>query len=410
MGRFTSWLARNLYGDEPTIDPEPAHAGRNVAIINPSTLSAFGATSGASILPHVPEQGLAVPAVYAAVRMITSDVSRVPWASYLVSTNQRIVEQPAILRRPDPFYPVPTTRRQLAASLLLRGNAFAWLTAPDRAGRPTVAVPINNDEVHVTWNDQRTRPRYTWRGTELVLNRDLMHLKYIDLGPGHLLGLGPIQAARVAVQGAIYAEQFAEGFYAEGGVPPGVLTVPGELTKPEADIISEQWNAARQDSRKSAVLPRGTTWAPTQIDASDMQFVESRMHSVGDVARLFGIPGAKLNAVMGGSNLTYTSLESLQSQYLLDAVSVPYEILEVGFGELLPVTQEVRGDYEALMRPDSRTRFSVYALALQNGIYTINEVRAREGLPPVAGGDEIRRPEEAPEVRERNPSNVGEAG
>jgi hypothetical protein len=39
------------------------------------------------------------------------------------------------------------------------------------------------------------------------------------------------------------------------------------------------------------------------------------------------------------------------------------------------------------LRGDSKSRADFYASGLQNGWRTINEVRALENLPPVAGGD-----------------------
>jgi HK97 family phage portal protein len=42
---------------------------------------------------------------------------------------------------------------------------------------------------------------------------------------------------------------------------------------------------------------------------------------------------------------------------------------------------------EGLLRGDSKTRADFYASGLQNGWRTINEVREKENLPPVEGGD-----------------------
>jgi HK97 family phage portal protein len=280
--------------------------------------------------------------------------------------------------------------------MLMRGNAFAWLTAPGRDGRPTVAIPIPMDEVHVSWNERRTRPVYRWRGQVLELGRDIAHFKYLDLGPEYLLGLGPIQAGATSIAGALGAERFAEAFYNSSGVPDGVLTAPGALTKAEADLIRDQWTSARAGERLTAVLPQGVTWEAITLNNADAQYIESRQFSVSDVARLFGIPGGKLGAVQSGSSLTYTNLESLQSQYATEAVKPVSEELESVFGEMLPATQEVRFDFLALIRADTATRYGVYETGLRAKILTVNEVRELEGRPPLPGGDEIQAPEPAP--------------
>jgi phage portal protein BeeE len=42
---------------------------------------------------------------------------------------------------------------------------------------------------------------------------------------------------------------------------------------------------------------------------------------------------------------------------------------------------------EGLLRADSKSRAEFYNAGLQNGWFTINEVRGLENMPPVEGGD-----------------------
>jgi len=51
-----------------------------------------------------------------------------------------------------------------------------------------------------------------------------------------------------------------------------------------------------------------------------------------------------------------------------------------------------RISFDDLLRGDMSTRFSAYAVAVTNGILTPNEIREREGLPAVDGGESIRLP------------------
>ncbi len=51
-----------------------------------------------------------------------------------------------------------------------------------------------------------------------------------------------------------------------------------------------------------------------------------------------------------------------------------------------------RINFDSLLRADMSTRYAAYAVAVTNGILTPNEIRAREGLPAVEGGDGIRLP------------------
>jgi len=63
--------------------------------------------------------------------------------------------------------------------------------------------------------------------------------------------------------------------------------------------------------------------------------------------------------------------------------------------QLLTPADRARGvtiefNLDGLLRGDSASRSASYASGIQNGYYTINEVRAWENLPPVEGGDEAR--------------------
>ncbi len=56
----------------------------------------------------------------------------------------------------------------------------------------------------------------------------------------------------------------------------------------------------------------------------------------------------------------------------------------------------------ALLRGDAKTRADYYTSALGGtqapGYMTPNEVRARENLPPIAGGDQLYAPEVTPDA------------
>ena len=46
-------------------------------------------------------------------------------------------------------------------------------------------------------------------------------------------------------------------------------------------------------------------------------------------------------------------------------------------------------DFDALLRTDFKTRLESYRIGVQGSIFTPNECRKEEGLPPVQGGDQL---------------------
>jgi phage portal protein BeeE len=59
--------------------------------------------------------------------------------------------------------------------------------------------------------------------------------------------------------------------------------------------------------------------------------------------------------------------------------------------DLFPVADmRVRFEPDGLLRADIKTRYEAYRLARQGGWITGNEIRCKEGLPEITGGDELQ--------------------
>lgn len=354
---------------------------------DPSTLSPRQSGIG-SIVAGKPQTSLAVPAVYGAVRMISNAVSMMPWQARDIRSDRPVDRQPAIVRRPDPGNPVSITKQSIISALLLHGESFVFLTGHTRDGHPTIGIPIDNSSVTIRWNPNRTRPIYEINGSEVTLWRDLLHIKFLG-SSGDLHGLGPIQMARVSMAGAVAAESMATEQWTSGGPPiDGVVTVPGKLTKDEADLHRSQWGALGT-TRGPAFLSGGMAFQGTRLSNMDLQFLESRNYSVLDVCRLFGIPPKFLMAELGGSSLSYANNQESYVDLIRNAYQPVADLLEVSFGEAIPSTQYVDTDFSTLLRADIRTRFDTYSIAAAQGILTINEIRKIERLDPLTGGDAV---------------------
>lgn len=61
--------------------------------------------------------------------------------------------------------------------------------------------------------------------------------------------------------------------------------------------------------------------------------------------------------------------------------------IEQVLSTLLPRGQYAQFNIDGLLRGDNAARWEAYQMAIQNSVVSINEVRAKEDLPPIAGGD-----------------------
>lgn len=374
------------------LDHEPAegHDIRTVAHVNPANLTTnYLPGTSPSLIAGVPTTALAQPTVFSSVRMIASAVQSMPWASFMLATRNKATDQPAVIRQPDPFNPREVTMKQLATTILIKGEAFVWLTAHGRDGRPTVAIPIPNDEVVISLDTNGMRPLYKWRGQTMTLGVDIDHMKYVDTGGLH--GIGPVQALAGQISGSLAAEQLVSSQYTDGAWVDGVLQAPNKLTEKEANRLRSQWDTAHAGKRGTAVLEGGIEYKPVMMTNTEAQLTESRGFYSTELARAFGIPAPLLGLPMGeGSSLTYQNIEGVKSQFAQFAVQPVSDVIEASFTKLVPNTQTVLFQFAALLRADIATRYTVYDKALAAGILTPNEVRELEGLPALPGGDQLR--------------------
>ncbi len=329
-----------------------------------------------------------IPAVYRAVQMTVDLVASLPLRAlrHDIEVTLPHSETPSVLIKPDPSITYHQFVAQLMSSLVMRGNAYLLISALDRYDHALAYRVLDPDDVTVWEDTESGDPRYRVGNVELVRGRDIVHIP-LNAWPGSVVGVGPLTAARLSMQGAWALEEYARKFFTDAAVPSGLLMVPSELSSSEAASLKAQWIASHSGKREPAVLSGGIEFKPLTLSPEDSQFVETREFAVADIARLFGIPGALLGTSTGDS-LTYSTTESLLNWWIATTIRPTYlERIEQAFSELLPRTLDCRFDTRYLLRADTQTRFDAYATAIAAGVMTVNEARAFETLPPLPGGD-----------------------
>jgi len=117
------------------------------------------------------------------------------------------------------------------------------------------------------------------------------------------------------------------------------------------------------------------------------QLLENRQHQEREMAKLFGIPLSLLN----GTETAH--VESLYILYIEGAIRPIATQFEQSINGLLPRHQRGRLYYEfsynSLMKTSLTTRINSYARQLTNAVLSPNEIRRKENLPEVEGGDTL---------------------
>lgn len=268
-------------------------------------------------------------------------------------------------------------------SMAATGNAY-WRIF--RAGNgptdPVVSVePLSPHEVTKTKNTDTGAVAYSWRGLTLQAH-EVKHLTLMML-PGAVYGLGPIQAARVDLAGALDLRDYAGNWFNGSGQPEGILTSEQALTQTDSAAIRQQWDEAGATGKRGIrVLGKGAHYTPIFLKPADAQFLESQNFSITQLARLFGIPASLALAAVEGGAQTYQNVSQDWLAFYRFTLMAYLRKIEEAFSELLPNGSVARFNVESLLRLDTRARYEGYEIAIRSKWLAPSEVRAIEDLEP----------------------------
>lgn len=327
---------------------------------------------------------LGLDAVFRAVQVIATGVDQLTLDAYRQGSVLSDKQTASWLRTPNVDESLSAFLGQTVASLALSGNAF-WRVYRSASSADIVNLRVlPSAQVQVSIDPDTDARTYHYRGRDLG-PRSIRHLAYLRI-PGEARGLGPVQAAQQRLRGAVDLNQFASEWFDTSGVPGGVLSTDQHLTAEQATQWREQWTE-NQVAGGTAVLGAGLNYSTVHISPKDAQFLESQQFTTTALARLFGVPARLMLAAVEGGSLTYANLSQEDLSFVRWTLSLYTREIEEAFTALLPRGQVARFNLDALLRPDTLTRYQAHALALSNGFLTRDEVRAMEGLPPLPDGD-----------------------
>lgn len=402
MGLLSTSIARALGGrvsrtNDTTID------ALNWADWGWSTPTAAGVMVNQS-------SAMQVSAVFACVSILAYDLAKLGASIFLGERSEgaRIKAKNHFLYplfvRPAPWLTWFEFCGMMQTAVLLRGNGYAVILR-DQRGVPNMLVPINPDRVAL-WEapDGELFYMVTRSGLHemailremplLIHSDDIFHLKALTLNG--LLGLSPIGMARESIGLAIAQEQLASRWAGNSAKPSGILTTDQKLSDEAAKRIAASWkdlNAGLYNAGKTAILEQGLKWQPLAMTSQDMEFIGSRQFQLTEIARVFRVPLHMLGELAKGAG---SGIIQQGQEYLNYSLSTWIRMWETRsaftFG-LDPDQMFVEFNVDDLLRADIATRYAANRVALGGTGWTkINEVRKKEGMEPVEGGDTVFRP------------------
>lgn len=213
--------------------------------------------------------------------------------------------------------------------------------------------------------------------------------------PDGSVGYQLLQVARTTLSTAAAIQQFAASRFANGFRPGGAIKVAGTLSETARENMRASWRALYGAGPHQAGVPmlleEGTGWEKFDLAHNDqLQLAELSENQVGEVARFFNVSPVKLHQL---GRATWGNLETLNREHVTSCLGpwIAKRNAEIDL-KLVRAGCHTRHVVDRLLSADTQTRFAAWSSALSAGWMTVNEVRQREDLPPLDGGDVLRVP------------------
>jgi HK97 family phage portal protein len=330
-----------------------------------------------------PSTALSLTAVYRAVQIIGTPISKMTINTYRFATGIELkVENPVLVNNPS----IQQNRRdflfQTVASLALEGNAY-WLKNFGSNGQVNNLTILPASAVQPSWPKFRDGTTdystvvYDYLGTRYT-EREIEHLRIFSQA-GQILGVSPIASCYKDISAAIDLRDYAGNWFTAAGVPTGVLKTNAMLNKEDAELVTANWHN-KQQNRQVAVLGNGFEYQQIALSPKDALFTEVQDQQVQAVARLFGVPARLLLTSVPGASDTYTNLQDENQVFYRHTLMAYTDAITDALSNCLPRGNRVEFDFEHLFKADVAARYAYYKVAIDAGILTPAEVRTKEGL------------------------------
>lgn len=374
------------------------------------TAAAFGSSITHSGIRVTPSTALGSIPVLACVRLISDSIATVPLNLYrrrsdggseriVPSSNGSALSRLAALfaSSPCPEITAYQFKELLQSNICLWGNAYAEKEF-DKAGRVIGLWPLLPDR---TWPERilgTNKIRFhtsTTDGRPVVLpSEKVLHIA--GLGFDGLVGYSPVSLAAQALGRAMATEEFGARFFGQGMNPGGMLEHPGKLSNQAYERLEKKVREREglPAAARTLILEEGMKFSQAKIALVDAQFIESMKFGVTEAARLFGVPPHMIADLDRSTN---NNIEHQGIDFTTFTIA-PHATRWEQSLDLRVLTDGQRGNYffrfdlDALKRGDQKSRFDTYSRARQWGILSVNEIRQKEDMNPVSGGDEYLRP------------------
>lgn len=351
---------------------------------------------------------------FTCLKTLAETMGKMPW-NVFKRTKNGVTESEKddvirVLRvRPNPYMTPTIFWAVMEMNRNHYGNAYAYVERKLRRKKyggtytvenlwimPSNCVKVLVDDAGIFKNAGQVWYLYTdpYSGKKTVFRRrDVIHVPTSHTFNG-LVGRPVQEILGNTIGGSKSAQKYMEALYEQGMTAKATLEYTGTLSPEAKEALRqafEDFGNGPKNTGRIMPVPLGMKLTPLDIKLTDAQFFELRKYTALQIAGAFGV---KPNQINDYEKSSYANSEMQQLSFLTETMLFIMKLYEEEVGYIiLGENAMIEGDEYAklnekvLLRTDSKTQMEVFTMAVNSGIYVINEPRAKLDLEGVEGGD-----------------------
>lgn len=338
-----------------------------------------------------------IATVYRCMKVIADSVASLP-IKYMRRHDGRYIEDEnsvfhyLLTVQPQPEMSAFDFWQMSVYEMLADGNAYIFPRYV--LGELTDLVLCHRGSVaHDTTNNTYTISD-SWNGVFGTFDEsEIIHL-YLHSCDGRT-GESVLSHARRTLGIATAGDLETQNRFVNGGNVRGFVTNDhsvtgfGSVQDSELKNLAEQLDDKFSNGNKIVSLPGDSDFKQISLSSTDMQFLESRKFTVREICRFFGVDPS---FVFDDNSTNYKSAEMANVSFLTMTLNpilrrIENELRRKLVPRSLCCKRTFQFDRSGIYALDLTSKASYYKRMLEIGAMTANDIRQKENLPMVDGGD-----------------------
>ena len=203
-------------------------------------------------------------------------------------------------------------------------------------------------------------------------------------------GWAPLQSIQQEVELLIQSTRFNKDFFANNAIPDGMLTVP--MKYEQMQRYKQSWEKEVKGRAHKLLFHNveGASFTPFNMTNKDMEWLEGQKWYFHLVFGAYGVSPQEVGFYENSNKSTGESQERITIKNAIKPylVHIDAKINREILPELLGPECKVKFKWFLTDSAQEKVEHDQAIQKLNSNVYTINEVRAKEGLSPVEWGDE----------------------